>query len=792
MAVDVTIEQKCPTPDDLLRLAKGRLPESRQAALTSHLDVCRPCQLKLDELASEGDKKFSSSIVHVDRSEPPVDSAYWNAISKAEQSLTTTHSGELDTIPMAGDLKLDFLQKTDTPGRIGRIGSFDVIRVVGRGGMGVVLHAFDEYLHRDVAIKVLDPQLANNEVARQRFCRESRAAASVSHDNIVAVYQVNEDEKSGLPYLVMQLVNGETLEDRLKRVGKLDVTDAVRVGMQAAAGLAAAHAAKLIHRDVKPANILLEKDGDKVKLTDFGLARAAEDLKLTRTGFVAGTPLYMAPEQARGDTLDARSDLFSLGTVMYETLAGRPPFDGKTPLMVLKRLSDDDHEPLRTVNKDVPPWLEEVIDKLLEKKPDDRFQSAAEVAELLQAKYTCLAPVSAEVQAAVCSLSGVTSKKSLHRKGQQASWRCAAVVAAQVLTGAILGAMGMWMFGLTHESRIEVPVPVVANAVPPAAPSTPQQQGPNAVSTMRAQTGAVWGVAVSGDLVASALEDGQVSLWDKATGSISRFGVHEGPIWTIDFLPRAKPSSPMLLVTSSDDGRVIITDVTKEPTTKKVLNNKISIRAAAVNASGTQIVTGDRMGMVRIWDLTMDDGKVESDLALKTEKFGGVINAVAFDADDMTVAVATTNRRAYLWEINTGKRRPPLEGHKGPVYGIAFSSDGKTVATVSWDHTIKLWDKKTGEMIGEIPDAHDEGIWAVTFSSCGGRLATAGQEGLVKIWDVPSRTEVSRFSRHLGTVHAVRYEPNCYTLYSGGRDGTVRVWNTQTAESGGKHEQGVK
>src|SRR5207249_1023288 len=149
------------------------------------------------------------------------------------------------------------------------------------------------------------------EMARTRFCREARAAASISHENVVAVHQVEHDEeKDDLPFLVMELISGESLETKLARDGKLSLREIVRIGMQTAAGLAAAHEKGLIHRDIKPGNILLEGSSERVKLTDFGLARAAEDVRLTRTGMVAGTPLYMSPEQALGEELDVRSDLF--------------------------------------------------------------------------------------------------------------------------------------------------------------------------------------------------------------------------------------------------------------------------------------------------------------------------------------------------------------------------------------------------------------------------------------------------------------------------------------------------
>src|SRR6516162_2388202 len=181
--------------------------------------------------------------------------------------------------------------------------------------MGVVLKAFDPSLHRVVAIKVLAPQLATSGVARQRFLREAKAAAAVSHDHLVTIHAV--DEANGLPYLVMQYIAGPSLQQRIDKEGALEVAEILRIGMQTAEGLAAAHGHGMVHRDVKPANILLEEGVSRVKLTDFGLARAIDDASLTQSGVVAGTPLYMSPEQAAGEPIDHRSDLFSLGSVLY-------------------------------------------------------------------------------------------------------------------------------------------------------------------------------------------------------------------------------------------------------------------------------------------------------------------------------------------------------------------------------------------------------------------------------------------------------------------------------------------
>ncbi len=208
------------------------------------------------------------------------------------------------------------------------------------------------------------------------------------HDNVIEIYGVAE--AAGLPYLVMPYVRGPSLQRRLDDEGPLAVVEILRVGMQAAAGLAAAHAQGLVHRDVKPANILLADGIERVKLTDFGLARAADDASLTRTGIIAGTPQYMSPEQARGEPVDQRSDLFSLGSVLYAMCTGRPPFRAETSYGVLRRITDEEPRPIREINPEIPEWLCGIVARLMAKRPDDRFQSASEVAALLE---QCLAHV---------------------------------------------------------------------------------------------------------------------------------------------------------------------------------------------------------------------------------------------------------------------------------------------------------------------------------------------------------------------------------------------------------------
>jgi serine/threonine protein kinase len=284
------------------------------------------------------------------------------------------------------DFTVEHLEPADEPGVLGRLGGYDVLEIIGRGGMGVVLKAFDRELKRCVAIKVLAPHLAQSSLAKKRFAREAQAAAAVVHPNVLAIHQVQPAGR--LPFLVMPLVAGESLAQRLTARGRLELKEILRIGMQAAAGLSAAHEQGLVHRDVKPANILLEKGIERAVLTDFGLARAADDVSMTRWGIIAGTPQYMSPEQAKGEPLDGRSDLFSLGCVLYEMATGVSPFRADSTLATLRRLIDDPPPAMASHDPELPPWFIRIVERLLEKDASRRFGSAKEVSELLEG---CLA-----------------------------------------------------------------------------------------------------------------------------------------------------------------------------------------------------------------------------------------------------------------------------------------------------------------------------------------------------------------------------------------------------------------
>lgn len=260
-------------------------------------------------------------------------------------------------------------------------GQYEIQRELGRGGMGIVLLGRDDRLDRAVAIKVLPPRLASDPDTRERFLREARMAAQLSHPNIVPVYRA--DELGDFAFFTMGYVDGETLGDRIRDRGTLSATEAVRILREVAWALAYAHARGIVHRDIKPENILLERASGRAVVTDFGIARADFNPALTQDGLVLGTVHYMSPEQAAGDTLDGRSDLYALGCIGFLALGGRLPFDGGSAQSLLVAHATKTPPSLRSVAPEVEPALADVIDRLLSKRPDERFPTGEALAEAL-------------------------------------------------------------------------------------------------------------------------------------------------------------------------------------------------------------------------------------------------------------------------------------------------------------------------------------------------------------------------------------------------------------------------
>ncbi len=372
-------DQKHFSPGRMNDLLNDQLTIAEQKELESHLEGCDDCRQQLEQLAADP-AEWDKAAQHLSDS---------NAMHPHDWMISNpTVSIKLDanqTEPTS-DIHDSYaplpLEAPTHPEMLGRIDGFEIEKEIGRGGCGVVYKGFDRELNRPVAIKVLAPHLAANGIARQRFAREARAAAAVVHPNVVPIHGVSSEPKR--PYIVMSLVNGRSLESHVREHGPLDLKDIVRISQQIADGLAAAHRQGLIHRDIKPANILLEQDVCRVMITDFGLARAADDAAITQTGWLAGTPHYMSPEQAKGSEIDQRSDLFSLGSLIYFMSTGREPFRAEKPFAVIQKIINETPVKARQVNTEVSKTLAQIIDRLLCKIPKERFQSADELHQTLE------------------------------------------------------------------------------------------------------------------------------------------------------------------------------------------------------------------------------------------------------------------------------------------------------------------------------------------------------------------------------------------------------------------------
>ncbi len=415
------------------------LSESEQLRVEQHLCQCESCRNVMRDSAA--DQEWWGEAGEYLRNDRWDDVATTSVVMKNADPDGTPQVGDEPAsefsdrhLPLAMRQVREWLDPTDDPHMLGRFGGYEIVGIIGQGGMGVVMKGYEPALNRFVAIKVLAPLLASSGAARQRFAREAKATAAVLHDNVIPIHRV--DETHDLPYLVMPYVADAPLQQRIDQEGPLPLVAVLRIGEQIAAGLAAAHSHGLVHRDIKPANILLENGVERVRITDFGLARAADDGSLTRTGVIAGTPQYMSPEQARGESVAARSDLFSLGSVLYVMATGRLPFRAETSYGILRRIIDTEPRPIREINPQLPPWLETIIAKLHAKTIQDRYASAEEVADLLR---RCLAHVEQPMSLALPD--ECQSKSAEHRSTFGEIWAKVAKHRPTRVTMTVLGAV---------------------------------------------------------------------------------------------------------------------------------------------------------------------------------------------------------------------------------------------------------------------------------------------------------------------------------------------------------------
>ncbi|HEV3262983.1 MAG TPA: protein kinase [Gemmataceae bacterium] len=740
----------CPDVQVLQQLALGQMPPEEVERLAEHCERCERCIRVLHTLKAE-DTLVEAMAAQRTTPDRPREAAVDVLIERLRQAppaapdagLTTTSADTplppLNARPPAEQTQdvYDFLAPPEGPGETGRLGGYRVLKVLGQGGMGVVFLAEDVRLKRKVALKVMKPDLAAKEAARRRFLREAEATAAVKSDHVVTIYQVGEDR--GAPFLAMELLEGMPLDRWLHGGRKPTVAQVLRLGREIVVGLAAAHERGLIHRDVKPANIWIEAaHGGRVKLLDFGLARAAaDDTHLTQSGAIVGTPAYMAPEQARGEQVDHRSDLFSLGCVLYLLCTGRNAFPGTTTMAVLASLAMHSPQPVNDLNPEILPVLADLVMQLLAKDPAGRPPSAQAVAEALQSVERSLpgrvaaAAAPSVTQPAAAALPQAAPPRRRRRRLLAVA---AGLLATAALVAAIIvivrdrqgnkvaeisvpegGSVELKDDGKVKDDGKERPTPKAdariaaapLGASPPGEPvsSTALVQHPARLPGVRSWTietrsarGQVKAVAYrpGGKLLATGGDDGTIRLWDPATGQLVRMLVGN-PVLSLSWSPNGKILAGGGSLWEADTGRL--------------LHRSVVQPWAAWAPQGRTLAHWWGNGLL-LWNAT-----TERDV--RGHVFTTNIQWLAWSPDAKTIAIGLADKTARLWDVASGKETKTLKGHEGTVTGLAWSPDGKLLVTgAEGGNAIHVWDAATGKLQGRYV-VEQRGISAIAWSPDG-------------------------------------------------------------------------
>ena len=704
----------------------GRVPGDEIDRIAEHLAHCLDCRLTLDALRTKAE-------------------ATGRPWTQALTSEEVTTAGEEAVAPVAPSARVaadafPFLAPPQNPDELGRLGPYRVLRVLGEGGMGVVFEAEDPKLARRVALKVMRPAGAGQPVFRERFLREARASARLEHDNVVAVYQVDEDRN--VLYLAMPLLRGETLEDRLRREPQPSIAEVLRIGRETAEGLDAAHSAGLIHRDIKPSNVWLESGRGRVKILDFGLARVENDaggLDLTREGLVIGTPAFMAPEQAQGRPLDARCDLFSLGCVLYRMCTGRNPFLSANAFSLLLAVTTEDPPPPDELDPDLPPALADLVMQLLAKDPEQRPATAREVADRLAA-------MERPDQTMVLPPTAAAPKPNTRGNG----W--AAVVAVLVVVvGGLAGAVWHFARQRTTPDGVRPPesqgVPVAATEDPWAAPGKP-----------------------GGPLSSLALVGRPAPLAGVHGWTVETRG-HRGPVTAATCSPRGR-----LLATAGADGTVRLWDLESGKLERVLLGHDHEIRALAWSPDGKELASLGGGGAVDLWEV--GGGRLRQSVRV------GPSRALAWSPAGGRVATAGLDHKIHLWDPQTGKQLHALEGPGASARALAWSADGKTLAAAGSEQGVTLWDADKGKDLRFLGDPKEEAV-GLAWSGDGSVLAVGRADLSVRVWDL-SGTDRLRQTLPAPPAEAARpagplglaWAPKGRTL-AVAHEGGVRLWQPE-------------
>ncbi len=615
------------------------------------------------------------------------------------------------------------------PGEAGsprRIDHYEVLEVIGRGATGLVLKAHDTKLQRIVAIKALSPLLAASETARDRFVREAQAAAAVRDDHVVAIHAVSDE--GPVPYLGMEYISGMTLAERIGQGKPPALAEILRIGMQIARGLAAAHAQGLVHRDIKPANILLENGVQRVKIVDFGLARAVDDGPHPE-GVLAGTPQFMAPEQARRRPTDHRTDLFSLGSVLYTLCTGHPPFQADTTTEVLRRVCEETPPPITASNANVPAWLCDLIGRLHAKDPDQRPGSARAVADLLGEQLALLQEPPRSPQATGAPVQAAGKEAPPLPAGPHPG-RSVWVVLTLLALLAVVSLLVYLARGYDPQREVEAASHslVTGSASNPIKPSiTHLDLRRDAIPSQLLALAGGGDPARAPAALAAVLGDGRflfphigqtawmeespdgkvlavplaeaVVLFETASGNSLQS--LQGPGGRV-FFTTFSPDGRLLAATSRHEtggGGVRVWDLS---TSRVLFSHEIPGRkvscAAAFSSDSKYLVTEGPEG-IHVWD--SHSGQEIQNLKLQLAGVG----SIHFSPDGRYLAVSLFyGKRVEIFACNNGKLTllRTLQGHREPIGPAVFSPDGEYLATGDI-HACQVWNARTWQEIRTIP-----------------------------------------------------------------------------------------
>jgi len=620
-----------------------------------------------------------------------------------------------------------------------QISSYRLENEIARGGMGIVYRGVHMVFEEVVAIKAIYRELMVNPDIRQRFLNEARIQRRLQHPNIVQIreFLVADD----CFYIVMELIQGETLAQRLKAVGRpMTMAEAAPIFRQALEGLGFAHSQGVIHRDIKPSNLMLTTEG-VTKLTDFGIARGRETVDLTRTGMAVGTASYMSPEQIQGTQIDYRTDIYSLGITLYEVLTGRVPFerpkDSDSDFPVLTAHTVQPPPPPRQFAPSIPASVEAAILKALAKRPEERFQSCA------------------EFQAALGLESG------------QARDVIEALRAKPVEPVKPSPGIAPNKAAVPAESKPKAP-----SAARPA--SRPPDLQPRSAKLARTPTSRpAWVLPLGAILILLLLAAG-AWRWYRVRQEnfrlVQTFTGHQGEVTSVAFSPYGR-----MLASGSTDGTVKLWDLATQTLKKTLTGHDDYIEAVSFSPDGHLLATGSADGTIKLWDIP------EGDLKQTFKGNGDSILTVAFGPHAQMLAAGGWDSTIEIWDVTTGKLKETLKGHGRPVSSVVFCPDGHLLASASEDKTIKLWNVATGELVKTLT-GHEGKVTSVDFNPDGNLLASGSGDTTVKIWDVASGLAVQTFTGHKLWVRSVTFSPDGRLLASGSHDNTIKVWDVPTGK----------